>query len=153
MDLLKEIAWAFNGVSYDTPHSFNKAITQYQSDAGKDESLWNPDEIVLETPSVQIAYQHYISPTDIRFDDETFLDEDEADVLINDPEEEDEQREVAVTFMADNGYYFTALELMYKLHQRLWHRQLGDNIYFEGLLVCNIPERINPPLFYLHCDS
>lgn len=153
MDLLKDIAWAFNGVSYDTTEAFNEAITLYQVQAGYPATAWKPDEIVLETPSVQIAYQHYITPACVRFEDETFLDEDEADILINDPEEEDEQREVAVTFMADNGYYFTALELMYKLHQRLWHRQLGDNIYFEGLWVCNIPERINPPLFYLHCNS
>lgn len=153
MDLLKHIHWAFNGISYASPEDFDKAITQYQLDVVRPDAVWDPGEIVLETPSVQIVYQYYITPTDIKFEDETFLDEDEADVQVNDPDEEDEQREIAVTFKADNGYYFTALELMYKLHQRLWHRQLGDHIYFEGLLVCNIPERINPPLFYLHCGS
>jgi hypothetical protein len=153
MDILKNVAWAFNGISYASSEEFNKAVVQYQLDSGKESDAWDPEEIVLETPTVQIIYQHYITPTDIRFEDEIFLDEDEADVRVNDPDEEDEQREVAVTFSADNGFHFTALELLYKLHQRLWHRQLGDHIYFEGLLVCNTPERIIPPLFYLHCDS
>lgn len=153
MDLLKDITWAFNGIHYVTPEDFNKAITRYQLDAGRQESFWDPEIIVLETPSVLVVYAYYITPVDIRFEDECFLDEDEADIQVSDPDEENEQREVAVTFRADNGYYFTALELMYKLHQRLWHRQLGDRIYFEGLLLCNMPERVNPPLFYLHCDD
>jgi hypothetical protein len=153
MDLLKNVVWAFNGVNYHDPEAFNKAITAYNAESGLEHAKWEPDEIVLDTPSVQIVYQYFVTPTDIRFDDETVLDEDDADLQLNDPEEENEQREVAVTFMADNGYYFTALELMYKIHQRLWHRQLGDRIYFEGLLVCNIPERITPPLFYLHCGD
>ena len=153
MDLLKDIAWAFNSVSYDDRETFDKAVTQYQHDVLGHADHWRPSEVVLQSPGTQIIYEYYISPGDTRFDDETFLDEDEADVQVEDPEEENEQTEIAVTFRADDGKAFTAGELLYKLHQRLWHRQLGDHIFFKGLLACNVPERKDPPLFYLHCSS
>lgn len=153
MDLLKNIAWAFNGTNYAHQDEFDKAVAQYQRDIYEDDSQWQPDTVVLESPEVRIIYEYYITPNDIRFEDETFPDEDEADIQIDDPDEENEQREVAVTFKADNGRSFTASELLYKLHQRLWHRQLGDHIFFEGLLVCKVPEQEYPPSFYLHCGS
>lgn len=152
MDLLKNVSWAFNGIDYATPEAFNQAIIAYESRSGALHPAWVPDEIVLETPSVQVAYRYYITPAEKLFDDEFFLKDDDEDILI-DKEGASELREVTATFIADNGFYFTALELMYKIHQRLLHRQLGDQIYFEGLFVCNIPERITPPLFYLHCSS
>ncbi len=153
MDLLKNVSWAFNSVDYSTTEAFNLAVTSYHDESGTQHPSWNPDEIVLETPSVQIAYRYYITPTDKFFADEFFLNSDDTDLLADDTDETSEQREATATFMADNGFYFTAVELMYKIHQRLLHRQLGDYIYFEGLFVCNIPERITPPLFYLHCSN
>lgn len=152
MDILKNIAWVFNGISYDKISDFNKAVAQHQADTGNREH-WQPTDIVLDKPRVQIAYEYYITPDEMRFPDETYLDEDEADILPDDPEEENERREVAVTFAADNGQHFTAGELLYKLHERLWHRQLGDHIYFEGLLFCNKQQQQHTPLFYLHCGS
>lgn len=153
MTILNNVAWFFNGISYDSPEEFSEAVMQYQSDAGRDVPEWQPGSVVLDAPEVQIVYRYYITPNDIKFPDEQYLDEDEADVQVDDPEEEDEQREVAVTFHAANKQHFTAAELLYKLHQRLWHRQLGDLVHFNGLLSCKPLDTTAVPRFYLHCND
>lgn len=147
MTLLPQIAWAFNSNDYATPEAFSKAISGYQQRIMKERACWEPGEIVISHPSVRIAYEYYTTGHNELFDDEEGEEDTEEE------EGEEEQRNVVLTLKADNGQYITALELLYKLHQRLRQRELGDHIFFEGLSCFNDSEKMSPPLYYLNCGS
>lgn len=147
MTLLKDIAWAFNSKDYDTLSGFNTAVSAYNQKIMKERDNWHPEQIVVDSPKVSIAYEYYVTDHDTRFADEEIETEEIYD------EQEDGEQEVVVTFTADNGSSFTALELLYKLHQRLRVRELGDHIFFEGLGSFNDSDQNNPPLYYLNCGS
>ena len=97
---------------------------------------------------LNIVYSYYITEGHPIFDDETPIEEDEDLEEL----EEDEEREVCVLFHADNGKNFTVSELLYKLHQRLAKRELGDRYFFEGLSPSEHPTEA-APVFYLYCGS
>lgn len=174
MELLDNIAWAFTDTDYPTQEIFSQAVMQYQLEIMEDRNQWHPGEVVIHGPEVEIIYEYWSDGTQPKFDDETLLDEyaeddeeeEEDDItdIFDDADEMEEERqgqntedmdqvEVKVRFTADNGINFTAAELLYKLHQRLRHRELGDHIFFEGLHAFGENANAQPPVFYLYCGS
>lgn len=141
MRLLKHVAWNFTGKGFDNRADFNQAIANYQLAILDDPSGWNPDEIIVSAPEVDILYECYATDSEPVFDDETI----KADY--------GEEKEIIARFTADNGASFSALELLYKLHQRLQQRELGDHTFFEGLVPADETEKGQIPLFEVRCGS
>jgi hypothetical protein len=148
MEILNQIAWNFTNTDYISIDEFNKDIKEYQDTIMGDEAYWNPEDVVVDSPEVHVFYEYWETGEDPVFEDEKDVTESiESDEEYDEPD----QKEVIVTFKADNGTNFTALELMYKLHQRLRQRDLGDHTFFEGLSL-EEDEEVQP-LFYLNCGS
>ena len=61
------------------------------------------------------------------------------------------QVDVKALLKADNGKYFTNLELMTKVHNQQANKELGDHIFFEGMDSDN--EKDGIPVFYVMCGS
>lgn len=176
MELLDNIAWAFTDTDYPTQEIFSQAVMEYQLQIMQDRAQWHPGEIVVHGPEVEIIYEYWSDGTEPRFEDETLLDEedeDETEDLEDEPigmadifDDADEmaeeqtdatddmtQLQVKVRFTADNGINFTASELLYKLNQRMRHRELGDHIFFEGLHAFGENAQKQPPVLYMYCGS
>ncbi|KIA88089.1 hypothetical protein [Kaistella jeonii] len=150
MDLLNNIAWNFNETEYDSKEGFNEAISQYQIKIKKQESSWNPNEIVIENPVVDIVFMAWIEENGLA-ENETLLEDED----FFDDESNSEfglfQADIQVRLHAENGKNFSALELMYQLDQQMKPKELGDDLFFEGLGGLESDSRI--PKFYLFCGS
>jgi hypothetical protein len=120
MAILSEISWCFNSTNYITFDDFNKALTEFQVEVNENIN-WNPNEIVIEHPSVEITYFYWEREGDVVFKDER----DKGTTKVN-------KQMITATFIADNGKNFSSVELLYKIHQRLIFRDLGDHVFFRG---------------------
>ncbi len=143
MRLLPNVVWNFTGESYETPEAFNEAVTRYQQEIVGEGANWNPREVLIEHPQVDIIYECWPEKTEPLSANETLIEAyDDGDY---------EEREVSVRFVADDDRAFTALELLYKLHQHLRNKALVDHSFFEGLSPAD--EQQQSPLFHLYCGS
>ena len=64
------------------------------------------------------------------FDNERVTDEE---LLEDDKEDGMWQVEIYARFKADNGQYFTTEEILFKLHNTMANKELGDHVFFENL--------------------
>ena len=149
--VLNEIAWAFNDKLYSSLKEFNKNVQQYQIDILGDEDLWKPDEIVIDSPQIQVCYEAWLkNPRDLLKNESLTLPVSE--VFSEDVDEyEYQEAEVVAVFNADNGQLFTAGEFLFKLHNTLANKELGDHIFFEG--IEEDEEDFELPTFYIICGS
>jgi len=148
MDVLSNTAWNFNETEYESKEDFNEEISRYQIQFKKDATSWNPDEIVVENETVDLVFMAWI--------EEDGLEENET--LLEDPDFFDDesksefglfQADIQVRFEADNGKNFSALELMFKIDQQMKPKELGDELFFEGL--GSLESETDIPKFYLFC--
>ena len=148
MEIFENIVWTFSGKYYDSYEKFEIDINQYQIDILGKNAVWSPKSIVVDSPSVEIVYEYFESETDSKFDDEENIDlgnETNADDDMHD----EEKKIVKALFYADNKQFFTFGELLFKIHQRLTDRDLGDDIYFEGLTSIKDSHKLDPPSWFL----
>jgi uncharacterized protein (TIGR02996 family) len=105
--LLDGIYWAFRGEPFATQAPFNAAVGESQV-VVICENNWNPGEIVLPHPQVRIRYMCW---------------------------EKGKQQWPVVELTSDNGEFFTAGELLFKIHNAVV-KQLRkiDHHFFEGLV-------------------
>ena len=90
-----------------------------------DEFEWGPNQIVLESSKVRIQYMHW--------------DENEQD-----------QVEPQFEIWADNGESFTALELLYKIHNEVASKLADEDAhFFEGLKLYDEGDDSDTPLYFL----
>ena len=88
-----------------------------------------------------------------RVTDEELLEEDKEDGMW--------QVEIMAHLVADNGTYFTREELLFKLHNLMANKELGDHVFFEGIEYegheCEgyglIDNEDGIPVFYIVCGS
>lgn len=149
--VLNEIAWAFKDKLYSNLKEFNKDVQQYQIDILGDEDLWKPNEIVISSPQIQVCYEAWLkSPKDLHKNES--LTVPIGDVFSDDvAEDEYQEAEVIAKFDADNGENFTADEFLFKVHNTLVNKELGDHIFFEGIEEDDQDFEI--PTFYIICGS
>jgi hypothetical protein len=105
-NLLRDIYWAFGGDRFESQTEFNRAIRQYQIDIKKKDD-WRPEEIVLRAAGIALIYEFW---------------------------EGDDEVTKAVEVRADNDEFFTAGELLFKIHNLVTENLKGmDRHFFEGL--------------------
>ncbi|MBF8456885.1 hypothetical protein IV494_06780 [Kaistella sp. G5-32] len=150
MDLLNNIKWTFTDTEYDSKDDFNVAISEFQVASAPEETVWNPEEILLESPAVDIVFRAWIGENDLL----------ENEILLEDPDFFDDETksefglfeaDIQARIKADNGKNFSVVELMFKINEQIQPKELGDDLHFEGLGGLESDSEI--PKFYLFCGS
>ena len=148
-----EVHWVFNKHTYSREEfskEYNKAVEKYVDDEADDDRL--------EEPEILVTYEAWIESTDQLFDNERVTDEE---LLEDDKEDGMWQVEIMAHLVADNGTYFTREELLFKLHNLMANKELGDHVFFEGIEYegheCEgyglIDNEDGIPVFYTCCGS
>ena len=127
-DLLTQIIWQFTPNEYVSNEAFTKDIIDYIEDNREN---WAPNRIAVKASSLNIVYEAFITGIEQLRSNETVLDMSTLD-------EECRidgvfQTDIKVYLTADNGKYFTNVELLRKIHNQLAYKDLGNNEFLEGL--------------------
>lgn len=127
-DVLTSVYWAFSNQEYVSNDAFTLDIINYIED---NKANWNPNGIAINSRKVCIVYEAFITGIEQLRSNETvidmsYLDEEcRIDGVF--------QTDIKVYLTADNGKYFTKVELLRKIHNQLAYKDLGNNESFEGL--------------------
>ena len=127
-DLLTQIIWQFTPNEYVSNEAFTKDIIDYIEDNREN---WVPNKIALKASRVHIVYEAFITGLEQLRINETVLDmstldeECRIDGMF--------QTDIQAYLTADNGKYFTNVELLRKIHNQLAYKDLGNNDFLEGL--------------------
>lgn len=122
-----EVHWVFNKHTYSREEfskEYNKVVEKYVDEYQAD----NDD--ILDEPEILVTYEAWIESVDQLFDNERVADEE---LLEDDKEDGMWQVEIMAHLVADNGTYFTREELLFKLHNLMANKELGDHVFFEGI--------------------
>ena len=127
-DLLTQIIWGFTPNEYNSNEAFTKDIVGYIED---NRESWVPNRIAVKASRLNIVYEAFITGIEQLRSNETVLDMSTLD-------EECRidgvfQTDIKAQLMADNGKYFTNVELLRKIHNQLVFKDLGGNEFLEGL--------------------
>ena len=147
------VHWVFNKQTYSREEfskEYNKEVEKYVDDEADDDRL--------EEPEILVTYEAWIESEDQLFDNERVTDEE---LLEEDKEDGMWQVEIMAHLVADNGTYFTREELLFKLHNLMANKELGDHVFFEGIEYegheCEgyglIDNEDGIPVFYIVCGS
>ena len=150
-----EVHWVFNKHTYSREEfskEYNKVVEKYV-----DEDQADNDDILAE-PEILVTYEAWIESVDQLFDNERVTDEE---LLEDDKEDGMWQVEIMAYLVADNSTYFTREELLFKLHNLMANKELGDHVFFEGIEYegheCEgyglIDNEDGIPVFYTCCGS
>lgn len=149
------VHWVFNKQTYSREafsKEYNENVKKYVDDDQSD------DDDRLEEPEILVTYEAWIESEDQLFDNERVTDEE---LLEEDKEDGMWQVEIMAHLVADNGTYFTREELLFKLHNLMANKELGDHVFFEGIEYegheCEgyglIDNEDGIPVFYIVCGS
>jgi len=122
-DVLISVYWAFSNQEYVSNDAFTLDIINYIED---NKANWNPNGIAINSRKVCIVYEAFITGIEQLRSNETVIDMSYLD-------EECRIDGVFQYLTADNGKYFTNVELLRKIHNQLAYKDLGNNESFEGL--------------------
>ena len=127
-DLLTQIIWGFTPNEYNSNEAFTKDIVGYIED---NRESWVPNRIAVKASRLNIVYEAFITGVEQLRSNETVLDMSTLD-------EECRidgvfQTDIKAHLIADNGKYFTNVELLRKIHNQLVFKDLGGNEFLEGL--------------------
>ena len=127
-DILTSVYWAFSNQEYVSNDAFTLDIINYIED---NKANWNPKGIAINSRKVCIVYEAFITGIEQLRSNETVIDmsyldeENRIDGVF--------QTDIKAYLTADNGKYFTNVELLRKIHNQLAYKDLGNNESFEGL--------------------
>ena len=127
-DVLTSVYWAFSNQEYMSNDAFTLDIINYIED---NKANWNPNGIAINSREICIVYEAFITgPEQVR-SNENIVD-------ITDLDEENRidgvfQTDIKAYLTADNGKYFSNVELLRKIHNQLAYKDLGNNESLEGL--------------------
>ncbi|WP_456044635.1 hypothetical protein [Veillonella sp.] len=127
-DILTSVYWEFSNQEYVSNDTFTNDIINYIED---NKANWNPNGIAINSRKVCIVYEAFITGLEQLRSNETVLDmsyldeECRIDGVF--------QTDIKACLTADNGKYFTNVELLRKIHNQLAYKDLGNNEFLEGL--------------------
>ena len=123
----KGIPWGFNKTTYTREEFVKEFYTCLE------EHKVNPDNLPpLVEPEIFVSYEAWIeSKCQLHANEHLY----EVDELLEDDKEDDMwQVEIYARLKADNGQYFTTEELLFKIHNLMANKELGDHVFFENLV-------------------
>lgn len=148
-NLLDKVLWRFSTEKITDKEKFSRQVQQYQKDIRMTDEEWIPDKEVLEQAKVFLLYEAWIKgieellPNEELAEQEDFTEENAEDGYF--------QVEILALLEADNKYSFTMLELLMKVHNQQYNKELGDHSFFEGLEKINTYKNLS--VYYVNCGS
>ena len=130
-DLLDDVAWNFDPPRFRSQARFEEAVRELYRDMGW-EFEWRPAQVVLRCPRVRAR----------------------PDFWDDYPPEEAPRFVTELT--ADDPAGFTAVELLFKVHNaflRRWQEDAGDHTFFEGFHLADAPAGDTAPLYTICLGS
>lgn len=127
-DILTSVYWEFSNQEYVSNDTFTMDIINYIED---NKANWNPKGIAVNSRKVCIVYEAFITGIDQLRSNETVLDMSclDEECCIDGVF----QTDIKAYLTADNGKYFTNVELLRTIHNQLAYKDLGNNEFLEGL--------------------
>ncbi|MDR1403601.1 MAG: hypothetical protein LBJ60_07880 [Tannerellaceae bacterium] len=108
-ELMTDVYWAFYGGTYSSEKDFVQAVDKYHTELER-KAEWRPGEVALQSKEVIILYSYW-------------------------DENEDDEVEADFSLVADKNF-FTAGELLFKIHNKVVENlQDDDHHFFEGLTL------------------
>ena len=143
--MLKNVSWGFDKTVYNNVEEFNDAITKWNKGLQEDgaETEWNPSDIIIDHPRIYVTYSFIVDQTYIPIAHETVVKSRKTRI----PRDNCEVKTYKVELNADNDQNFSALELMFKLHQLLINKPNETN-YIEGFGYLN-DDADGTPIYHL----
>ena len=127
--MLENVSWGFDKTVYDNINEFNDAITKWNKGLKEDglETEWNPSDQIIDHPRIYVTYSFIVDTTYVPLASETVIKSQKSKRLNDNSEVKTFRAELS----ADNDNNFSALELMFKLHQ-LFINKPNETNYIEG---------------------
>lgn len=122
----KGIPWVFNKTTY-TREEFDKAFYECLEEHNVNRDNLPP----LVEPEILVSYEAWIESKSQLHSNEYLYEDDELEEY--DKEDGMWQVEIYARFKADNGQYFTTEEILFKIHNTMANKELGDHVFFENL--------------------
>ena len=122
----KGIPWVFNKTTY-TREEFLKAFYECLEEHNVNRDNLPP----LVEPEILVSYEAWIESKSQLHANEYLYEDDELEEY--DKEDGMWQVEIYARFKADNGQYFTTEEILFKIHNTMANKELGDHVFFENL--------------------
>ncbi|WP_298632069.1 hypothetical protein [uncultured Veillonella sp.] len=122
----KGIPWVFNKTTY-TREEFLKAFYECLEEHNVNRDNLPP----LVEPEILVSYEAWIESKSQLHPNEYLYEDDELEEY--DKEDGMWQVEIYARLKADNGQYFTTEELLFKIHNLMANKELGDHVFFENL--------------------
>jgi hypothetical protein len=125
-EVLPRAYWSFSGAPFAERAAFDEKVRQYQMTIGGQDT-WQPEQIVIPYPRIRVFYMCWHG---------------------------DEQVEPVIELVSDNGEFFTAGELLFKVHNAVVEqlREINHH-FFEGLSLHSRQTAGMPPLYVLRQGS
>ena len=133
--MLDNVSWHFDQTEFNSIENFNNEITDWNNGLAADfENVgqvfeWIPEEVIINRPKFRVEYSYMLNNSYILLPEERLTPyynrklkaaKDGKLVIIK----------LSAELNADNGFNFTALEVMYKLHKL--HANKRRTYYLEG---------------------
>lgn len=136
---LNNIYWAFTNTTYTNSEDFNKEVIRILKYNYCDK-FWMPNEIIPNSPEIQIIYRAWIKEASDLLENETVIGKiDKSTGNSSQP------TEVMAKLTADNFKNFTALEFLLKTHNTLAKKDITELNLCESFVE---PEIINEILTF-----
>ena len=121
---LQHLCWSFSGSKYNDIKSFISEFIEYQSEVcGEDLTQEVLDELVILEPIIRVKYWCYNG---------------------------DQRIEPIITLKAQNELAFTAIDLMFQLHNSIVDQLEDiDHHFFEGVRLSHNQDVTQPTLYQL----
>ena len=135
-NIMKNILWNFEKEKFDSKKKFKEEVLNYNKEIKGEEITFDLEEVIFKTPKITIQYSYWD------------IDEDGDD--------DDDILEPILILKPNNGYHFTALEILYKVHNEVCENLKDeDHKFFEGFDLWEGENHNNPevPLYFLNQGS
>ena len=152
-EILRHVYWAFGSETCPDAYAFNEAVTAYNTELNADlerpNDNWQPDAVVIDSPACYLRYEAWFNAAPELLANEQLTD---PDTFSGADEDGYHEAEILARLDADNGKTFTALEFLYKAHQQMAGKEMGDHVFFEG---AEREETLHKglPVYAIYCGS
>lgn len=146
---INKLTWRFSQRQFKTIASFETELRAANEQLESKD--WDPQAPAANFDELLLQYMCNIGSLDDLLENE-FLRGADQNTFDEYPDLELHQVEIFAKLTAENGTYFTVTELLFKAHNQLAGKKLGDHVFFED--VGPQPGKVNGlPVFYISAGS
>lgn len=123
------VFWTFDHTVYSELGDFYEAIYDHNNELDNPLLQFDPLQVLFESSCAYVIYEAYLEFNDDLHEHE-FLQN--PHILTNKYDDHPQAVNVVSKISSDNPMSMGALELLYKVHNSLANKQIGERVFFEG---------------------